>query len=198
MHLTVSRPFHRPDGRLPVACADERENHPSLLGENLSGGRKLAGRPRTAVAEEPATLRRGELALSVPRLGIKDVRVPTGSTQGELDREGIIRLASSGVPWYEGSNTFIAGHRLGFLRTKRPYVFYELDEMRPGDEVSVRDSTGRRYVYEVYDQLTVRPVDYWVTYPVDGMTVISLQSCTPIPTFEMRLVVRAALASTSS
>jgi sortase A len=30
---------------------------------------------------------------------------------------------------------------------------------------------------------------------VEGMTVVSLQSCTPIPTFENRLVVRGELVS---
>ena len=198
VHLTVSKPFPHPPGRLPVACGDQRETSRSLFGENLSGGRKLAPRSRTNVGQQHTTLRKGELALSVPRLGLKDVTVPGGSTQAELDREGIVRLESSGLPWYEGSNTFIAGHRLGFLRTKLPYVFYELDEMRPGDEIFVEDPSGREYVYEVYDYMTVRPEDYWVTYPVDGKTIISLQTCDPIPSFENRLVVRAELMSASS
>ena len=56
-------------------------------------------------------------------------------------------------------------------------------------------ATGRRYTFRVYDLLTVEPDDFWVTYPVAGMTVVSLQSCTPIPTFENRLVVRGELVS---
>lgn len=47
----------------------------------------------------------------------------------------------------------------------------------------------------VYDRLTVEPGGYWVTYSVEGKIVISLQSCTPIPTFENRLVVRGELVS---
>lgn len=134
-----------------------------------------------------------ELALSVPRLGLKDVRVPTSSGQADLDRAGIIRLESSGVPSEPGSNTFIVGHAIGYPGGLYPYVFYELDRLRPGDEVSLRDSTGRGYTYRVYDRLIVRPADYWVTYPVEGKTIVSLQGSYPVPTFERRLIVRAAL-----
>ncbi len=65
--------------------------------------------------------------------------------------------------------------------------------MERGDEVTLRDSNGKEYTYKVCDFLTVRPEDYWVTYPVPGKTVISLQTCAPIPTFEKRLIVRAEL-----
>jgi sortase A len=137
----------------------------------------------------------GTVRLTVPKLGIKDVAVPTGSGQAELDREGIMHLEGTGVPWQEGSNTFIVGHALGFLRTREPYAFYELDRMKPGDEIIVEDPTGGEYVFRVYDRMTVRPADYWVTYPEDGRTIISLQTCIPVPTFEKRLVVRGELVS---
>lgn len=138
----------------------------------------------------------GVMTITVPKLDIEDVAVPRGSTQEELDAEGIIHMAGSGVPWREGSNTFIVGHALGFMQTKVPYVFYELDEMDPGDEIIVKDPNGKEYTFRVYDRMTVRPEDYWVTYPAnDGETTISLQSCTPIPTFENRLIVQGELVS---
>jgi sortase A len=173
----------------------EVENAGTLLGENLSADRELADRSRGAAGGQNAALREGELALTVPKLGLKDVRVPIGSSQEELDREGIIRLRGTGVPWQEGSNTFIVGHALGFVWTRVPYVFYELDKMEPGDEIIAEDPTGQEYVFRVYDRMTVRPADYWVTYPEDGRTIISLQTCTPVPTFENRLVVRGELVS---
>jgi len=135
------------------------------------------------------------LKITVPRLGLKDVAVPTGSRQAELDKQGILHLRGTGLPWIAGSNTFITGHALGFPWTRVPYAFYKLDKMRPGDEIFVEDEEGHRYTFRVYDLLTVEPGDYWVTYPVEGMTVISLQSCTPIPTFEHRLIVRGELVS---
>jgi sortase A len=135
------------------------------------------------------------MKITVPRLGLKDVAVPTGSRQAELDKQGIMHLRGSGLPWMAGSNTFITGHALGFPWTRVPYAFYKLDKMKPGDEIFVEDKDGRRYTFVVYDTMTVEPGDYWVTYPVEGRTVISLQSCVPIPEFDHRLIVRGELVS---
>lgn len=168
------------------------ESASTLLGENLSGGGEIAGRSRKA-SSGGAGGSSGELSLSVPRLGLENVPVPTGDSQEDLDREGVIRMKETGRPSEEGSNTTIVGHRLGFMRTKIPYVFYELDKLKPGDEVFVEDGGGKRYAFRVYDLLTVRPEDYWVTRPVPGKTIVSLQTCVPIPTFEKRLIVRAEL-----
>jgi sortase A len=169
----------------------EMENTGTLLGENSPGLQAPPEAARPTGGRGAA----GTMTLTVPRLDLKDVAVPTGSTQAELDREGIIRLEGTGLPWQEGSNTFIVGHALGFMWTRVPYVFYELDKMEPGDEIIVEDPTGEEYVFQVYDRMTVRPADYWVTYPEDGRTIISLQTCTPTPTFENRLVVRGQLVS---
>jgi sortase A len=167
----------------------EVENTGTLLGENSP---ELRAQPED-VRHTDGKGAAGTMTLTVPKLGLKDVAVPTGSTQAELDREGILHLEGTGVPWREGSNTFVVGHALGFLYTRVPYVFYELDRMEPGDEIIVEDPTGKEYVFQVYDRMTVRPADYWVTYPEDGRTIISLQTCTPVPTFENRLVVRGEL-----
>ena len=168
------------------------ENASTLLGENLSGGGELAG-PSRKVSEGGAERPSGALSLSVPRLGLENVPVPTGDSQEDLDREGVIRMEQTGRPSEEGSNTTIVGHRLGFMRTKIPYVFYELDKLKPGDEVFLEDGRGKKYTFRVYDLLTVRPEDFWVTRPVPGKTIVSLQTCVPIPTFEKRLIVRAEL-----
>jgi len=162
----------------------------TLLGENLAGPRTPAEDARPADTGGATKIR-----LTVPRLGLKNVAVRSGSTQADLDREGILRMDASGVPWEEGSNTFIAGHALGFEWTRVKYAFRDLEKMKPGDEIFVRDAAGTKYTFRVYDRMTVRPEDYWVTYPEPGRTLISLQSCVPIPTFENRLVVRGELVS---
>jgi sortase A len=169
----------------------EVENTGTLLGENSPELRT----PPKGVRPTGGKGAAGTVSLTVPRLGLKDVAVSTGSSQTELDRQGIMHLEGTGVPWQEGSNTFIVGHALGFLRTRVPYAFYELEKMQPGDEIFVEDPTGGEYVFRVYDRMTVQPTDYWVTYPEDGRTIISLQTCTPVPTFEQRLVVRGELVS---
>jgi sortase A len=172
----------------------EVENTGTLLGENDPG---LEAPPdavpvptgRASAAKGP----KGAMTLTVPKLGLQGVAVPTGSGQAKLDREGILRLGGSGLPWREGSNTFIAGHALGFPSTRVPYAFYRLGEMVPGDRIFIRTASGERYTFEVYDRMTVEPDDFWVTYPVEGKTVVSLQTCVPIPTFEDRLIVRGEL-----
>jgi sortase A len=181
---------------LPLTETASAELHPSevenagtLLGENSPELRAPPEDARPTDGKGAA----GTMTLTVPRLDLKDVAVPTGSTQEELDREGILHLEGTGVPWQEDSNTFIVGHALGFMWTRVPYVFYELKKLKPGDEIIVEDPAGEEYVFQVYDRMTVRPADYWVTYPEEGRTIISLQTCVPVPTFENRLVVRGEL-----
>ena len=162
------------------------ENTRTLLGEETGAGH-ISNK-----VEEAAARKTGVVRLSVPRLGISNLRVPAGETQAELDRQGIIRLKGTGLPGTKNSNTFIVGHALGYPSTQVRFVFRHLETMKPGDEILLQ-SGGERYTFKVYDILTVRPQDYWVTYPVAGKTVISLQSCTPYPTFENRIVVRGEL-----
>jgi sortase A len=170
----------------------EVENARKLLGEGPTGERADPTRRASLQSGAPGA---GTMTLSVPKLGLKDIPVPTADSQVELDQEGLIHLKDSGTPWEEGSNTVIVGHALGFLFTKVPYVFYELDQLKPGDEIVVKDRQQKEYTFRVYDRMTVQPEDFWVTYPVDGKTTISLQTCIPIPTFENRLIVRGELVS---
>lgn len=165
----------------------EVENARALLGEEAV---ETSG--EVDKVTEAAVRKTGTIKLSVPRLGITNLPVPVGSTQAELDREGIIRLEEGGLPDTKGSNTFIVGHALGYPSTRVRFVFRHLEKMRPGDEITL-NSGAKQYTFKVYDLLTIRPEDYWVTYPVTGKTVVSLQSCTPYPTFENRIVVRGEM-----
>ncbi len=169
----------------------EVENARKLLGESPTGER--ADPSQRASLQDGADPAGGTMTLTVPKLGLEDIPVPTADSQVALDREGIIRLEESGVPWEEGSNTFVVGHALGFLWTRTPYIFYELNELKPGDEIIAKDQAANEYRFKVYDRVTVKPEDYWVTHPLPGKTTISLQTCTPIPTFENRLIVRGEL-----
>lgn len=167
----------------------EVKNTGNLLGE---GTREPEASPSDAsLPQAPPTAR--NMTLTVPALGLKDVAVPTGFRQAELDREGVLRMKESGLPWERGSNTFIAGHALGYPWTRVPRAFYDLEKLMPGDEIFLKSTDGRTYTFRVYDRLTVEPDDTWVTYPVEGKTIVSLQTCVPIPTFENRLIVRGEL-----
>ena len=122
----------------------EVENARKLLSESPTGERADFGR-RASVQERPSE--GGTMTLTIPKLSLEDIPVPTADSQVALDREGIIRFEETGVPWEEGSNTFVVGHALGYLWTRTPYVFYELDQLKPGDEIIAKDQADNEYVF---------------------------------------------------
>ena len=116
--------------------------------------------------------------LTVPSLGVYGHTVRNDTSQEALDL-GAIKIPETGFPWQEGdTNTYIAGHRIGWPGTESDYQFYNLPAMQQGDEVILEDSEGTVYTYRVTEIFAVKPSDYWVTKPVPGRDVISLQTCT--------------------
>ncbi len=106
-----------------------------------------------------------------------------------------MHLTDTGFPYQRGSNTYIVGHAGDFDASRIPNPFKNLKDLRPGDTVTLRDSTGSSYDYRIYDRFLVDPTDVWVTEPIAGRNIISLQTCFPEPTFEKRLIVRGQLVS---
>jgi sortase A len=135
------------------------------------------------------------LELTIPRLGMKNVELGDSPDQRYLDIEGIMHLTGTDFPWEDGpSNTYIVGHAIGYPGSRVREAFRNLVDLRDGDRVTLRDADGREYDYRVYQRLVVDPTDYWVTRPVPNKrNIVSLQTCYPEPTFEKRLIVRAAL-----
>jgi sortase A len=113
-------------------------------------------------------------------------------SQQALDA-GVIHLPETPMPWErrEQKNVYLAGHRIGYSGTGSRMVFYELDELSEGDRISLRDRRGRTYDYRVSEMFVVDPMATWAVQPVRGRDMLTLQTCTPIPTFENRLIVRA-------
>ena len=116
--------------------------------------------------------------LSVPKLGIVDAVVLDGEAGLEL---GVQHLEGAGYPWLPGSNTYMAGHRVGFPGTGSDHIFYNLPAMEEGDEIVLRDTLGQEHRYEVTEILAVTPFDVWVADPVAGKDMVSLQVCTETP-----------------
>src|SRR3954469_17849153 len=73
----------------------EVQNTRKLLGENPTGER---ADPSQRASQDEADSSGGTMTLTIPKLGLEDVPVPTADSQVALDREGIIRLKESGVP----------------------------------------------------------------------------------------------------
>jgi sortase A len=80
---------------------------------------------------------------------------------------------------------------MGFRGTWSRMIFYNLDELALGNRVVLKDRAGRVYEYEVSENFLADPTDVWVMGQVTGRDMVTLQTCTPIPTFEKRLIVRA-------
>jgi sortase A len=132
------------------------------------------------------------MSLTIPSIGLKNVPVFDSVTESALD-QGVVHLPDTSLPWSDTPerNVYLAGHRLGWPGTGSHLVFYRLDELTGGESITLRDANGKRYDYRVLESFTVGPQDSWVTGRVRGRDLLTLQTCTPIPTFQKRLIVRA-------
>ncbi len=163
----------------------------------LVGYSFLIGDPLASAAifgKEPPTS--GDLSLTVPEMRrVDDLPVFTGPANDKSAlHDGALHVNDTGFPWQDGANVFIAGHRMGFPGTKSFLVFNDLNALTNGDEVILTDAEGTRYTYTVFKKFVVNPDAYYVTDPVPGRSVVSLQTCT-LPDYAQRLVVQAELTS---
>lgn len=136
------------------------------------------------------------MKLTVPEMQrVKGVPVYDGAANDEAAlHDGTLHVRGTGFPWQDGSNVYIAGHRMGFPGTKSYLVFWDLNKLENGDEVILTDANGTRYTYQVFKKQVVAPTDYHVTQPVAGRSVVTLQTCT-LPDYSERLIVQAELTS---
>src|ERR671910_3016438 len=106
---------------------------------------------------------------------------------------GVAHNPPTPLPWSQGAqrNVYLAGHRMGYRGTWSRMIFYNLDALKQGDEVVLKDRAGTSYRYRVSKVLVVDPTDSWVMGQVRGRDMVTLQTCTPYPTFQKRLIVRA-------
>ena len=136
------------------------------------------------------------MTLTVPEMGHVDhVPVYTGAAddKGAL-HDGTLHLKGTGFPWQTGANVYIAGHRLGFPGTKSYLVFWDLNKLEDGDKVILTDADGTRYTYSVFKSTIINPNASYITRPVPGKSIISLQTCT-LPDYAQRLIVQAELTA---
>jgi sortase A len=160
----------------------------------LSVGWVVADVQEVGNVEAVASPKSERLKLSVPKLKrVRDIPVYTGEA-GDKSKlaAGALHLEDTGFPWQAGSNVYIAGHRLGYPRTKSWLVFWHLNNLKRGNKVVLEDAAGRRYEYEVFDKEVVEPNDSSVKKSVKGKNIVTLQTCT-LPDYKDRLIVRAQL-----
>lgn len=137
------------------------------------------------------------LELTIPGMArVKDASIPdaSGDDEAALKNHAAIHLEGTGFPWQEGANVYLAGHRLGYPGYPSFLAFYDLDDLKEGDEVYVEDADGNEYTYKVFKVFVAEPTDLSVTEPVAGKNILTLQTCT-LPDYSQRLLVQAEQVS---
>ncbi len=139
------------------------------------------------------------LRLTVPDMSrVEDLPVYDAAPEGYESalRRSSVHVRGTGWPWQEGANVYIAGHRLGYPGTRSWLVFRDIHKLENGDEVILEDANGTRYTYEVFKEFTFGPTDERVLEPIEGRSVVTLQSCT-WPDYARRIAVQAELTDVS-
>ncbi|MDP9481410.1 MAG: class E sortase [Actinomycetota bacterium] len=146
--------------------------------EREAAAEKAAEEEQKQQAATPPAPEDPTMYLTVPKLGVYGHTVRNDDSGWALDA-GAIKVPESGFPWQEGAtNTYIAGHRVGWPGTESHYQFYNLPAMREGDVVYLEDANGTVYTYRVSEVFAVSPWETWVTAPIPGRDVVTLQTCT--------------------
>jgi sortase A len=190
----------QPTGTEEAAPAPVAETEPESKADQIERAIKEpspVGDEASASASAPADTM---MSLSVPAMGISDIPVVEGTSEASLS-QGAGHLPGTGYPWVPGSNTYIAGHRIGYPGTPSDHVFWNLPNLGQGDQILLTDSNGTTYTYAVSEIFEVSPADLSVTGPT-GDDVVTLQTCiedygdywTPGPNWFVRYIVRAERA----
>ncbi len=189
---------------------------PSFLHDKVTAGKVSAQEKshsvpvlntKNARAQHPATAKKSAhhkrvpknktLWMTIPAMSrIHNVAVPyaSGNDSHALKYHAAIHLKGTGFPWQKTANVYIAGHRLGYLGTKSLFAFYDLNNVKKGDKIYLRDARGRTYVYKVFKTFVADPTDVFLTKPVPHKNIVTLQTCT-LPNYTQRLIVQAVLVS---
>ena len=125
--------------------------------------------------------------IQIPRIGV-DTIVVEGTSASAL-RAGAGHYPSTPLPCEEG-NVAIAGHRTTYGRP-----FHDLDQLEPGDRITLETPIGQ-CTYEMQDApFIVAPTQIEVVANTPGEARLTLTTCHPKGSARERLVVSAKLVS---
>lgn len=196
-----SEPQPEPSPKPEVASKPEPQPEPSpeptpepVVVERQGADWPVPTEDQVAAANGP---RRYELTagavmgLTVKALGIYDAPIFDTHESWALD-SGVRHVPETSMPWSGGAqrNVYLEGHRLGYPGTGSHLIFYNLDRLRRGDEILLKNRDGKRYAYRVSDSFVVDPSESWVMGQIRGRDMVTLQTCTG-PGYSQRLIVRA-------
>jgi sortase A len=195
----LSSPFPNQKGEAAAAAVDARE--PEVPAITPKREKKVAVEPAgVGQREKPEAVKVPEdktLRVTVPKMSrVHNSAMPYASSTDEnaFRNNAGVHLRGTGFPWSKTANVYIAGHRLGYVGTPSFLAFWDLNEVDVGDNIFVTDSMGRRYVYKVFKDFVVDPTDVFVTRPLKGRNIVTLQTCT-LPDYSRRLIIQAEKVS---
>jgi sortase A len=138
-----------------------------------------------------------KLELTIPAMdrvdGVPVYDAPKSGYEKAL-HDGVVHVRGTGFPWHPVANVYIAGHRVGYPGTKSNLVFWDLNQLKKGDEIFLTDADGTRYTYEVFEKRVISPDTVSILRPTKGKNIVSLQTCT-LPDYSHRLIVQGELHS---
>ena len=124
--------------------------------------------------------------IQIPSLGV-DTMVVEGTTLSAL-QAGAGHYEDTALPCEEG-NAAIAGHRTTYGKP-----FAEIDELAPGDAITLVTPVGRCTYRVTGPPFITSPTDFGVLRDADA-SLLTLTTCHPPGSAEQRLIVRAKLVS---
>ncbi len=193
-----AEPEAKPRPEPKPTVAPEPKPEPTPEPAPLPAGESAWSEPTDEELEAASETRRYELpsgaimGLTVRAMGIYNAPVFDSTSRWALN-SGVAHEPETPLPWSQTSekNVYLAGHRMGYSGTWSRMIFYHLDKLGDGDEILLRDRDGGEYEYRVIDSFEADPSDTWVMGSVRGRDLLTLQTCTPIPSFDKRLIIRA-------
>ena len=168
----------------------ENPQAPKLISSDTSAGAIPVVKPFN-FGRNPGGPEDKTLSIDIPKIGVRNIPVFDTVSEEKL-RDGTVHIPASGYPWQRGANVYIAGHRIGYPGTPSDYVFFRLDELSEGDEITLTNAAGRKFLYRVTKKTVVGPQSVDVMNPVDGKSLVTLQTCT-LPDYKERLIVQGEL-----
>ncbi|MGH9093914.1 MAG: class E sortase, partial [Acidimicrobiales bacterium] len=120
----------------------------------------------------------------IPKIGV-DKFVVEGTNEANLT-QGPGHYPGTPLPGQTG-NSAIAGHR-----TTYGAPFFRLDALGPGDDIYLKDTSGQKFRYQVFQSLVVPPNDISVLSATPDAE-LTLTTCNPRFSATSRLIVKAKL-----
>jgi sortase A len=134
--------------------------------------------------------------IDIPKIGAKSRVIPNVDAAdkfeyGQALSRGVAHAAGTYLPGMDGAVTLFA-HSTDFEANVATYnaVFYRLDELNPGDLITVW-YLGRKYDYRVSKTRVTSPTDVDMFKSQPGDKKLYLVTCTPRGTTKNRLIVEA-------